>query len=110
MTCYRTSDNFIVYFKFRSVEETLEASRELNRTNSAPLPAQKAQQTESSSKHITFDTNMLGRPLVSADQIIRFGRHSGDVRLRRCLGLSSRSKSEKIATKSRVSDNAWSNT
>lgn len=82
----------------RNVETSSEVFKS-DRTNSAPAVVQTVQQAESSSKHISFDTNILGRPQLSTEQIVKFGRHSSDIRLRRCLGLTTRNKCEKFSSK-----------
>lgn len=91
----------MLFCKHRNVETSSEVS---DRTNSAPAVVQTVQQAESSSsKHISFDTNILGRPRLSTEQIVKFGRHSSDIRLRRCLGLTTRSKSKMFGSKCMVS-------
>lgn len=58
----------------------------------------KFHQTSFSSRHFVFDTQLPGRSVVDVDKIARYGRHSGDSRIR-----AMKKKNRNINTRSTVS-------
>ena len=76
---------------------------EASTTNVAPVPSAHIELSESSSKHIVFNTNLPGRAVVSAERVMRYGRHSGDSRLRTLKTSARNVKDRKIGPRSIVS-------
>ncbi|CAB4023820.1 Hypothetical predicted protein [Paramuricea clavata] len=98
--CGNHQANSEVPVESRNHQANSEVPVESSRANSAPAPSpQILLASESSSRHIVFNTSVPGRPVVSAERVMRYGRHSGDSRLR-TLQTSTRNKNRNIGPKS----------